>query len=317
MEIEIYKPTVREYKGKSLLNIPVDYTVIDLETTGLYPAFDSILELSAIRVRNKVPVDTYQTLVNDGNPYIDEFITDLTGITEEMIAYAPDIETIFPQFLDFIGDDIVVGHNVNFDVNFVYDHNMNTAGKPFANDFVDTMRLGRRLNPELSHHRLADMAAKYNVPTDGAHRAGRDCEITHAVLEGLRAKILSEYGSEENFVEHVKKQRTYSGANAKDIHGHVEKNDPDNILYGKVCVFTGTLEKMTRAEGMQIVADIGGLVGNNVTKKTNYLILGNNDYCSTIKNGKSNKQKKAETLKTQGQDIEIIPEAVFYEIIQR
>lgn len=66
---------------------------------------------------------------------------------------------------------------------------------------------------------------------------------------------------------------------------------------------------------MQIVADLGGKNADNVTKKTNYLILGNNDYCKSIKDGKSSKQKKAEKLKLDGYDIEIIPENVFYDII--
>lgn len=67
---------------------------------------------------------------------------------------------------------------------------------------------------------------------------------------------------------------------------------------------------------MQIVADPGGINGDSVTAKTNYLILGNNDYCKSIKGGKSNKQKKAEKLKLEGQDIEIITENVFYDMME-
>ena len=66
---------------------------------------------------------------------------------------------------------------------------------------------------------------------------------------------------------------------------------------------------------MQLVADIGGIPGDSVTKKTNYLILGNNDYCKSIKDGKSAKQKKAEKLILDGQDLQIIPEAVFIDMI--
>ena len=66
---------------------------------------------------------------------------------------------------------------------------------------------------------------------------------------------------------------------------------------------------------MQIVANFGGINGDNVTKKTNFLILGNNDYCSSIKDGKSNKHKKAESLILQGNDLIIIPESVFYDMI--
>ena len=72
---------------------------------------------------------------------------------------------------------------------------------------------------------------------------------------------------------------------------------------------------MIRKEAMQIVVNSGGKIGNTVTKKTNYLILGNNTYCTLIKDGKSNKQKKAEKLKLDGQDIEILSEDVFYDMI--
>lgn len=73
---------------------------------------------------------------------------------------------------------------------------------------------------------------------------------------------------------------------------------------------------MIRKDAMQIVVDLGGINGNSVTAKTNYLILGNNDYCSLIKDGKSNKQKKAEKLKLKGNDIEVITENVFYDMIE-
>lgn len=73
---------------------------------------------------------------------------------------------------------------------------------------------------------------------------------------------------------------------------------------------------MQRKDAMQLVLDLGGEVGNSVTAKTNYLILGNNDYCSSIKDGKSNKHKKAEELKLKGKDIEIITENIFYEMLE-
>ena len=106
-----------------------------------------------------------------------------------------------------------------------------------------------------------------------------------------------------------------SNLSAKDIVTEKTDFDETHPLFGKTCVFTGTLEKMARKDAMQIVVDLGGLVGNSVTKKTNYLILGNNDYCSSIKGGKSSKQKKAESLKLAGNDIEIISENVFYDMI--
>ena len=73
---------------------------------------------------------------------------------------------------------------------------------------------------------------------------------------------------------------------------------------------------MSRREAMQIVVNHGGINNDSITRKTNYLVLGNNDYCSSIKNGKSTKHKKAESLKLKGQNIEIIPENVFYDMLE-
>ena len=102
---------------------------------------------------------------------------------------------------------------------------------------------------------------------------------------------------------------------AKDISSDCNDFDMNNPIFDKECVFTGKLDKMTRKEAMQIVADLGGKNRDSVTKETNYLILGNNDYCKSITDGKSSKQKKAESYKLKGQDIEILSEDVFYEII--
>jgi DNA polymerase-3 subunit epsilon len=108
---------------------------------------------------------------------------------------------------------------------------------------------------------------------------------------------------------------TKSGFSAKDIQASTTDFDEASPVYEKVFVFTGTLERMTRKEAMQLVVDRGGLCGDGVNKKTNFLVLGNNDYSSTIKDGKSSKQKKAEQLKLSGCDIEIISENVFYDMI--
>ena len=104
---------------------------------------------------------------------------------------------------------------------------------------------------------------------------------------------------------------------SKDISTENTEFDETHPLYGKLCVFTGTLEQMKRKEAMQRVGDLSGSVADSVSKKTNYLILGNNDYCPLIKDPdkKSSKQKKAEKLKLAGNDIEIISENVFYDML--
>lgn len=306
-------PKVREEKGKSLIQSPQDFTVIDTETTGLEPEFDEIIEFAAIRVRGGVPVNKMQTLVKPDDP-IDDYIAELTGITNDMLRDAPAPKDILPAILDFIGDDVLVGHNVNFDINFLYDNAGIYLKRTVTNDFVDTLRLARRLLPELEHHRLSDIAQHFGVPQPISHRSMADCETTLACFDSLTAKAIEAYGSFDEFADAIKKASRRSQHLESVTTGNTEF-DSSHPLYGKHCVFTGALERMTRLQAAQFVVDLGGYADNGVTKKTNYLILGNNDYCKSIKDGKSAKQKKAEQYKLDGYDIEIVPESVFYEML--
>ncbi len=115
----------------------------------------------------------------------------------------------------------------------------------------------------------------------------------------------------KNNIDFLSLIKTKNKVSSKDISTTMTQFDESHPLYNKVCVFTGTLEKMARIDAMQKVADFGGFCADNVTKKTNYLILGNNDYCSTIRDGKSTKQKKAEQLKLSDVDIKLFLKIFF------
>lgn len=304
---------IRE-KGNSLPRFFSDFVVIDIETTGLSPDFDSIIEFSGIRVRNYHVVDRFETLIKPPFP-VSPFITELTGITNDMLEQAPTISEVIINIRSFLADDVIVGHNVNFDINFLYDAMMTNQGVPLSNDFVDTMRLSRKALPELDHHRLSDIAVALNVAQSRSHRAMEDCETTLACFVALRELVLSKM-SEDEFSASFKK-KTYPGRyDLSQITSEKETFDETHPLYKKYCVFTGVLERMTRNEAARLVVDCGGFCENSVTKKTNYLVLGNNDYNPHIKEGKSNKQKKAEAYKLAGQDIDVIPESVFYELVE-
>lgn len=308
----------RQYKGKNVISFPDDYCVIDIETTGLSPDWDSIIEIAAAKFHKGNLVDTFTSLIKPDDfttdeSFLDDFIVNLTGITDEMLSKADSTALVLSKFYSFIGNSILVGHNVNFDINFLYDNCEHVIHKYLSNDFIDTMRLSRRIHKELNHHKLSDLVQYYNLSYENAHRALSDVEITSKCYICLVNEIIEKYASLEAFSKACRRSR--SGVRADDISTSKTDFDTSNLLYGKVCVFTGTLEKMVRKEAMQIVADLGGKNADSVTKKTNYLILGNNDYCKSIKDGKSSKQKKAEKLKLDGYDIEIIPENVFYDII--
>lgn len=304
--------TERNDKGRSCLSFPSQYTVIDVETTGLSPEWDEIIELSAIRYIDGEKTAEFSTLVHPENE-IDEYITKLTGITNEMVADAPSISDCIGEYADFLNGDILVGYNVSFDVNFIYDNLYKALGTTLKNDYVDVMRIARKELPELEHHRQRDVAGYFDIKYDRIHRALDDCETCNSCFLKLQNHILERGITLEEFVTTFRAPK--HTLHAADITAQTDTFDESHLLFGKVCVFTGALEKMTRAEAMQLVANIGGIPADGVTKKTNFLILGNNDYCKTIKDGKSSKQKKAEQLILNGADLQIIPEQVFYDLI--
>ena len=179
---------VREHKGQSLIASLDDYVSVDIETTGLSPRHSSIIELGAVKVRKGRACDELSLLINPGFS-LPPAITELTGITDDMLWCAPPIEDVLPFFLDFLGGDVILGHNVNFDVNFIYDKALALGLSPLANDFVDTMRISRRLYKQHKHHRLCDLAERFGVVPDVAHRALADCYTAAACYECMKVDM--------------------------------------------------------------------------------------------------------------------------------
>lgn len=294
----------REHKGASLLTFPDTYVVIDIETTGLDPRFDEIIELAGIKYANEVEVGRFQTLVN---AEVDDFITELTGITSEMLKDAPAIEAALPRFLEFIGSSPVVGHNVNFDINFIYDYAEYLGLSVFSNDFVDTLRISRKLYKDLENHKLSTLVDHLGVGDTVEHRALSDCISTQQCFAKMK-----DYANQIGGIP----QSISFNALAKHITAETTDFNEDSPIFGMSFAFTGRLERMTRKEAMQAVANAGGICCDGVTAATNYLVLGINDYCKAAKGAKSAKQKKAEKMQRAGAAIVTISEDVFYDMLE-
>lgn len=179
----------RPEKGRSLSALADKYVAVDIETTGLDCRGSGIIELAAVRMEHGEVTGSFSTFVDPGHP-ISYFITNLTGITNAMLKGAPDIATALPYFLDFVGSNIVVGHNVNFDINFIYDNCVRHLGCPFPNDFIDTMRLSRMLFGEHRHHRLCDLIERFCICDTVAHRALSDAMQTGLCYEYMKRYIV-------------------------------------------------------------------------------------------------------------------------------
>lgn len=309
-----HEPKVRN-KGKSLNEFPKNFCVLDLETTGLDSQIDEIIEIGILKVIDCKVVDIYHSLIkpesayiNDNGEkyYVDDFIENLTGITNEMLKGAPLLKDIYQDIEIFIGDDPIVGHNVNFDINFLYDFVEENYQMEFKNDYWDLMKLSRRILKDLKHHRLKDLAKFFNynyVP----HRSIDDCKATYEIMQLLK------FYAEDNNIDYLT-LKEHKGLNLKNIQCTVKEIDVNNYFYGKNICFTGKLEHFERKDAAQICVNLGAICQNSVTKKTDILVLGNFDYNVTVKD-KSSKLKKAEKLILDGQDLLIMNENSFLDVI--
>jgi DNA polymerase III subunit epsilon len=165
----------------------VTFVVVDLETTGGSAADCAITEIGAVKLQGGACLGTFQTLVNPGVA-LPPFITRLTGITAGMLAPAPAVSGVLPAFLEFVGEAVVVGHNVRFDLAFLQAALLATDRPRLANRFVDTCALARRLvRDEVPDCTLATLAAHFRTGHRPTHRALDDAlatgEVFHCLLE--------------------------------------------------------------------------------------------------------------------------------------
>ncbi len=182
--------TERAVYGNDLPDFDSEMVVFDLETTGLSAQNNQIIEIGAVRIRGGEVLDSYGTFVNPHVP-IPAQITELTGISDEMVADAPDIEQVLPEFLRYVGDRMLIAHNANFDTGFIRVA-AERQGIRFDNPYLDTVALSRYVNPELKRHKLDIIAEHYGLGDFDHHRARDDAEmlarIFFCMLERLRGE---------------------------------------------------------------------------------------------------------------------------------
>lgn len=172
------------------VELPENYVVFDVETTGYTPENAELIEIGAIRCLHGEPYLRFRTFVQPQRP-IPPFITQLTGITNEMVQSAPDWAEAVRAFLSFTGDLPVVGHNVRFDLRFMRSY----AGRlPEAFDpvYYDTLILARRAFKGATHQpenfKLETLKKFFDLSFT-SHRALSDCEVTQYLFEYCRKKV--------------------------------------------------------------------------------------------------------------------------------
>jgi len=163
-------------------NVPRTFIALDLETTGLSPDSDAIIEIGAVKFRDGEPIDEFATLINPGRPIPYE-ITQLTGIRNEDVIGQPAFGRIAGEITRFVGDLPVAGHNVSFDLGF-----MRAQGLLAGNMGLDTWELATILLPNLSGYSLGALADRFALPHAMRHRAAADARAAGLLLNVLSDK---------------------------------------------------------------------------------------------------------------------------------
>lgn len=161
-----------------------NYVVCDLETTGLNPMTDRIIEVGMVRIRQGEVVDKYHTMVNPGMP-LPLKIKRITGIDDADLAGAPAIAEVISDVVDYIGNDTIVGHNISFDLGFL----AAAQGLPLNNPHYDTVELARLLLPDAVSYRLESLCSRLEIDTGGSHRALNDALATARLMVMLLRKL--------------------------------------------------------------------------------------------------------------------------------
>lgn len=260
-----------------------DYTVVDIETTGLSHEKDRIIEIAAQKVRNHQVIDSFETLIFPGCS-VPQVVTQITGIRTSMLKDAPLWHEIAGQLAEFLDGEILVGHNIKeFDSQFLNDGFSRVMKVTPQFELIDTLDMARDLLPNLENHKLDTLTTAFNVQTSH-HRAMVDVDSTRVVFEHLMNKA-SETKTDLYDYFFFPVMKTYKTT-----------FDETNPLYGKNIVLTGEFEQLAREDAIVIIENMGGHCQNSVSLKTDILIICDNE-------SNSSKMQKAIQLKSKGHDI--------------
>ncbi len=190
MEAYFVDDTARAIYGESRPAFDSEMVVFDLETTGLSASSCEIIEIGAVKIKNGEITDRFGTFVKP-SVTISEEITNLTSITNEMVADAPEIADALRDFLAFVGDSMLIAHNAAFDIGFTRAA-ADRCGYAFNNTYLDTVSLSRYLNPDLNKHKLDVIAEHYGLGDFHHHRADEDAHMLALIFIKMLEQLKSE-----------------------------------------------------------------------------------------------------------------------------
>lgn len=225
------------------------YVCIDLETTGLDPKRDKIIQIGAVKVEQNKIVEEWESFVNP-NRKLEKRIAELTGICDEQLSQAPEIAEVFPEFLEMAGNETLLGHRVMFDYSFLkkaaVDHKLS-----FERKGIDTLKIARKYLGNLESRGLEYLCRHYGI-SHSAHRALADARATVELYRRLT----------EQFYEQEEQEGDCSLFRPMPLQYHVKRDMPITIpqkeqLYKLIdkhkLIPEYTVEKLSRSEASRLI----------------------------------------------------------------
>ncbi len=303
----------------------MNFAAIDFETAN--HSLDSVCALGLVIVEGGQIVQTVSRLVRPRELYFDAFNVMIHGITEEVVKYAPEFNDIWPEIADLLEGRIILAHNASFDMNVLREvlHQYQIECPPYKN--ACTVKIARKTWPDLRNHRLNTVAhhlginfKHHDALEDAlacAQIAIKACELHQAgTIEDLYGKLRIPVAAIDGQPKRPYFRSGYSSVypNPKHILPETQDFDSGHPFYNVNMVFTGNLKSMSRRDAMQRAVNCGACCRSNVSKTTDFLVMGETDY-SRVKDGKSNKLQKAEDLIEQGSELRILNEEEFLNLL--
>ncbi len=301
----------------------VEFVVMDFETASL--SRTSAIEIGLVRFVDGLPKEQYTSLINP--PKGEKFHPDavkLHGITASAVKQSPEFPSIYGELLDFVDDAVVVGHNVQFDLEVLFSSAAYYGlPKPRLKKHICTKILSQK-HLSIKPNTLESSCEFFSIKNPQAHRAISDCVATGFLaiaIAGYVGKDLSQFVKRISEAERTKfsmlvqaapkrrmPEKALRKAEAREISLSLDTQSQIHPLKGLEVILSGTFQNFGKQEGQMLVLAAGGTTGDNLSKKTAYLV-------SSDLNSTNNKHKKALELQSKGSGIKIISESQFIELL--
>lgn len=300
----------------------MNFITIDFETATADR--NSPCEIGLTFVENWKITNTKSWLIKPKcYPYFDSFNISIHGIEPKDVSDELEFDELWKEIKPLIENKFLIAHNAGFDFN-VLRRTLDTYSLDYPTlEYSCSYIFSKKVWEGLPAYDLKTLC-NFNKIDLKHHRAAADSKATAELA--IKAFQLAGVSSIDEFPEKLRTvvgklysggykpsetKRLYKPQDLTKIIGDPKKHNPESIFYGRTVVFTGTLSSMVRANAQQLIANIGGILGNSVTKDTDFLIVGQQDYRVVGEDGMSSKQEKAIKLIEKGSQLEIISESDF------